>query len=588
MANRSTETPRVARGKWVAMLHRKPTRWDVLFHKLADAVIRRYWYCQAHFSQPTFRLDSDELWDAAMQMARAFQKQTSLAAVSQMTGEKQLSIFDLNSDTLDALAAEARKVMLLALLNYAEVSRNAFVPRNHADLEALRPRLEETILRFLRDKCFPDGELYPCIENPLGDDEGYFASQNPFPADPPNSSGNARLDAYRLNILVHDEDDAALIKRKLLAFAQTDPFLAPEFAVYMVTGLADAEVHAQKTDQKINQQMESIRLRDSFLFMPCRQRGLSPIELFLEQQLMASERQKTRLRRWADEHLESCFKIIARDEQSITLKDLGADRTLIIRDEDLSIFPPPVGTYFRSRVVPWDDHFRFSGMQQTYKITGVNLAEADRLFREDLHPLRVRRKLDENDPRLLAARRLVAFAHDRFVARFGHEVARFANLAECRIKLGEFHHELIVEAKLPDGRQFADAWRADVEMEFPSYQQDRFASEEADVSSPAVIYDAVEGMAFLGNFEDLAQALTGAEVLPRHREAVKLLLVQSWKPGWLVRRMLMENPARGEMLLQEILGGGAFSIERNLDPLLGRLKCPAHTLPHRPTPFLTR
>jgi hypothetical protein len=578
---RSNEAPKVPRSKWVAMLHRKPTRWDVLFHRFAEALIRRYWYTQAHFTQPTLKLDGDELWDAAMQMARVFQKHTSLAGVSQITGPNHLSLFDLDPDTIAAVSKEARAVVVRALLNYVEVAQNCFVPRNHPDLELLRPRLEESIERFLRDKCMANGELRPCLENPLGDDEGYFPKSE-MPADPADTSGNPRLDAYRLNVLVHDGDAPRVVKTKLLAFAKTDPFVGPEFVVYMVTGLAGAQVHAQQTRQKINEEMESIRLRDRFLFSPSRQRGLSPVELFLEQQLMASPRMKEHLQRWADENVEGIFRVTQRQDSFLTLEDLSTGRTASVLADDPARFPLRPGELIRTRIVPWEDAWRFSGVQQLLRVEGDN---AEEILRRQLHPLRLHRKLDEDDPRLLAARRLVEFVHDRFVARFGHEIARFEDLSACRQALAEFHHELMHDAVLADGRPFASAWVTDVGMGFPPFSQEQFAAADQTISGPAILYDRVEGMGFIGNFREVALAMTSPAPAQAQRAAVQGLLLQSWKPGWLVKRVLLENPSRAEELLRGILGE-AFSIEKNLEPLLGRLKYPNHTLPHRPTPFL--
>lgn len=575
------QPPKVPRSRWIARLHRVPTRWDVLFHQLAEALARRYWYTQPHFQGEFMRLDNDELWEAAMHMSRAFAKQTSLAAVAHMKGPSELSIFDLSPATIAPIAAAGRAAIIRCLLNYLEVAHHAFIPRNHPDVVLIRPRLEETIDRFLQDKCMEQGELRPCLEAPAASDEGYFPA-SPMPQ-PPAPSGDARLDAYRLNVLLNDDDDAVAAKRKLLEFAMTDPLVAPEYTTDLVMKLANAQLRAQQTGQKLNEQMESIRIRDHFLFTPCRQRGLSPVELFAQQHLLLDNNQMQRLMNWVRQHVEGIFKVmeLSADATTVTLEDLASGRETVVSG-DGNPMPFKLGMYLRTRVVPWDECWRFSGIQQEVRLQGD-----EESLRAQLHPLRMRRRVDENDPRLLRARELVAFVHDRFVSHFGGEVARFENLDECREKLGEFHHDLILRDRMPDGTLFAETWQKEIAADFPPFIASRFAAGGKYVSGPAVIYDRVEGMAFLGDFADVADAVTAPTLQPQHTQTIRRLLTEAWKPGWLVQRILTENPSRGEELLREILGED-FSIDRHLDTLLGRLKCPDHTLPHRPVVFLSQ
>ena len=580
---RSSEAPGVSRALWSGSLHRKTVRWDVLFHRLAEAIARRYWYMQGSFQNATLRMSGDQLAEVAIIMSKAFAKQTSLAGISALAGDKQLSLFDLTPETLPELARQALREIMRGLLNVVEIAHNCFLMRNHPDLDALRDRLEETITRFLKDKCLPGGELHPCLEQPLGDDEGYFPP-NHQPADPDMPSGNPRLDAYRLNVLIHDGDDAARIKLQILCFARCDPFIGPDFVAEILLKLSAAETHAQRTGQHINQEMETIRLRDRFLFTPCRQRGLQPVELFLEQQVLASDRQKQRLRQWADQNVEGLFRVVSRDISTFILEDIGTGKTASVVVEDHSKFPVQPGQILRSRIVPWDDHWLFSGVQQLITVHDESGLE---ILKRQLHPLRLHRKVDNDDPRLLAAGRLTAFIHDRFVARFGHEVAQFDDLQGCRTALAAFHDELTHQTPMDDGRPFVDVWKADVGMDFPPFFADQFASQDKDTASPAIIYDRTEGMAFVGNFQAIAKAMTTPAPQAADKLAIRRLLLETWMPGWLVKRILMEKPAQAERLLRDILGGSSFNIEQNLEPLLGRLKCPEYTLPQRPTPFLS-
>lgn len=578
-SERTAQAPKVPRGRWSAMLHRQPTRFDVLFHALAESIVRRYWYMQSGFHGQTLRLDRDEIWEAAMHMARAFQKQTSMAAVANLAGRTAPSIFDPDS-ALDAVVTDGVDAMMAALINYIEVAHRALVRRDHPDLMGIRPRLQESLARFLNSKCTRDGELYPCIQYPAAPDENYFPDNGQAP-DLQQSAGNARLDAYRLNVLVHDEDDAAAFERKLLQYVKTDPLLAPEFAIDLVTKVAAIEMQCSQQRLKFNRDAESQYIATRFLFTPTSQDGLTPVELFLQDQLLPSDRQKDRLSRWATENVEGPFRIMRRSESAVTLEDLTSSR-------EVDVIPHPVfdgatpDSVLKLRLVPWDDRWHICGTAERMEMDADLLAS----YRAVLHPLRMRRRADEDDPRLLAARRLVAVIHEQFVARFGGELARFDRLQACRDALADFHHMLVIELRLPDGRQFADVWRADVGMDFPAFDPSTFAANDPDTARPAVVYDREEGMAFLGNIAPIEAAITADTIDDAAALAFQKLFMQKWCPGWLVRKIAMQSPERAQTLIQQGLGLPDFQTARDLEGLLGKLKCPDHTLPHRPVPFL--
>ena len=571
---RSSEAPRVPRGKWVMQLHRKPTRSDVLFHRLAESLARRYWYTQVHFRQEILRLETDEIWDAAMQMSRAVARDNTLAA---MRGEP--SLFTLPAG-LDTLAQAATRTALAAVINYLEIAHNCLLKRNHPDIELLAPRLTETFRRFFIDKLSPAGELRPCLENPIGDDERYFPPAD-LPADPATSSGNPATDAFRLNVLVADGDDARAVMRKLIAFAKTDPFLAPEFTVEIVTKLTARQMHAAKVKRKFDEVAEAIHIRDRFLFSPCRQGGKLPVQIFLDQQLLASEQQKERLKRWARLNTDGVFRLESSTAEAALLRELSSGRELtVVRDAMLASLSS--GTLIRARVIPWDDQWMISGTAQVIDPASAN----QDAFKEMLHPLRVRRTADEDDPRLLSARGHVKTVHAQFVERFGGELATFKTLAECREALGQFHHQLTIELRLPDGRQFADAWQHDTGLDFPPFIQEQFANGETTVTSPGVVYDAVHGMGFMPSAEEVSFAMTSPFPTVEQKQAFARLLLEKWRPGWLIERLAGDYPERVESIIRELLGESDFALARDLEPLLGRLKCPDHTLPSRPVPFL--
>jgi hypothetical protein len=579
-SERSAQAPKVPRGRWAAMLHRPPTRFDALFHSLAESIVRRYWYMQSGFHNQTLRLDRDEVWEAAMHMARAFQKRTSMDAVADLAGRPMASgIFDLETQ-FPAAVTSGVDALMSGLVNYIEVAHRALLRRDHPDLLAIRSRLQDSLSRFLAARCTRDGELFPCLQKPAAPDEGYFTASRQE-LEPIQPSGNARLDAYRLNVLVHDADDAATFERKLLQYVKSDPMLAPEFAIDLVTKVAAVEMQASQQRLPFNRDAESQYVATRFIFSPTSQRGLTPLDLFVQDQFLPSERQKQRLARWITENVEGVFRIARRSESSVTLEDLATSREIDAASH--AVFAQATASsIFRLRLVPWDDLWHICGTAERIEMDALKLES----YRAVLHPLRMRRRADEGDSRILATRRLVAFIHGQFVRHFGGELAKFDTLAACRDALAEFHHSLLVDARLSDGRQFADAWRQDVAMDFPAFNAGQFAATDPDTARPAVIYDREEGMAFLGNIEPIEAAITAGADSDASAIAFQKLFMQQWCPGWLVRKIALQNPQRAQTLISQGLGQPDFHIERDLEGLLGKLKCPDHTLPHRPTPFL--
>ena len=586
--SRVAESPKIPRAKWVSYLHRRPARWDVLLHKLGEDIARRYWYTQVHFRQEIWKLEAEELSDLGMFAAREFGRRQSYAAIADLAGgQKQPTILDLPKcppgqrlSLLDRLVADATSAIIDCIANYLEIAHNCFVKRNHPDLELLRPRLEQACMRFLRDKCMDDGELVPALLEPAADDSGYFP-EGDLPADPAEPSGSAALDAYRLNVLVHDADDAVTMMAKLTMFAKSDPMLAPEFTVEMVTNLAARRLHYSKQQRPYNETAEAVDIRDHFIFSPCRQGGQQPIDIFIQRQPLASERQLERLKLWAAQHTDGIWRIEARTDEDMELRDLGSGRALQVQAEP-TLAPMPDGSVLRARVLPWDGGWILWGTAQL--VTGESATETR--ARQMLHPLLVRRAADNDDPRLLAGRRLVKVVHDAFEQTFGAEWAEFETLAQCREKLAGLHHHLLTETRLPDGRQFADAWQQDVDCEFPPFMEDRFAADEQAPAAPGVVYDAVHGMAFLPDAKSVRLAVQSPFPTLEQQQAFARLLLEKWRPGWLVQRLADERPDRAQEIIRSLLGDESFDVHRDLRPLLGRLKCPDHTLPDRPTPFL--
>ena len=348
----------------------------------------------------------------------------------------------------------------------------------------------------------------------------------------------------------------------------------------MVGSLSRAVAEAAVEQRKIDQQKMLIQLRDEFLFRPCRL-GKSPVAIFRQQQLLASPGQLQRLERWESQVVFGLFKVVASQPTRLVLEDLinGCQAEVDPRSLDSKAFVP--GELLRTRLLPWDQQWLFSGIQEVTHLGEGQKAQCP-------HPLDILRTVDEQDPRLLAARRLVGVISEQFRRQFGSDVALFDSLDDCRAKLADFHYFLQMTLRLPDGRQFIQAWQEEVQLPFPVLFADEFAADIADTSHPAVLYDAQQGMAFIGNYAPLQEALSSSGEVEKHAATIQQLLTDSSTRAWVIQRMVEQHPQRMRELLQEVCGQSSFDLEKDWPGLMNRLRPGALSLPVRPAVFLSR
>lgn len=572
--------PSLPRRDWVVALHRRPTRWDVLFHELAIALIRRYWHAQVSFRSDTLRLSNDELPTVALLLSRGVCRLVSTNAVSDLAGRPEPSLWDTDPAAREKLLAQATRVFADILCNYHELTGDGWIKRDHDDLRLILQRLTDALGHFLQTKCGPGGDLYPCIEDPLGDDEGFFPPGDK-PADPDQTSGNPKLDAYRLNCLVHDADDADTIKTKLIAFVRSDPLLAPEQSRHIAQQLL-AKRDQIKTPQ--DEFAHSYAANDDFLFNPGRQGGLTPVRLFLQTHLFLSDRQKQRLERWDSLATTGLFQVQSNDQGIVQLQDLTSGRSFRVTAGERAVldqFRPGMG--LQTRILPWDDLWVFSGIQKVLDLTPQILGAA----MGKLNPMSFRRAIDNNDPRVLRAADLTRLAAAQWQTLFASDHVVSDTLETNRQTLERFYEHLR-QHKLPaGGLTIFQAFEQEVGIPAPA----GVPTVSLDPSTPfrdlTLLCSAQYGLVQLIDYDFVCHAMDAQDMpTPEQRSALWMYLSAPWIPAWVTRTLFERNPARVQHILRDLLGDGTFDLARDLDHLLGHFKPLDHGLPVRPRPWL--
>jgi hypothetical protein len=377
-----------------------------------------------------------------------------------------------------------------------------------------------------------------------------------------------------LALAIGDQDDGGEIKRTLVHLVRDDPWLYAEWRSFVEReqkerGDAAIAEHAMAMD----------RATDEFIFRATRLDGMTPIQLLLERQRDLADCQRQRLLRWdAETHL-GAFHIREVLPPRLRALDVGADRELVLeatKPEALGHLRP--GDMLLSRVVPWDDHWLLSGVQQRYEqFPADQLQEMKKAFRRK--PLR--RPFDPSDPRIAQAFQIQEQQHQAWLTLFGREEVLFADGLGLGAAMHRFYRHW-AEAPLPDtGLSRMEAFRRQYGKEPPDQ---RFPLPDDLLKSPdvAAVFDRQHGLSFFVGYGMFLSAFEGKESpSPEQVERVWGYLADESVEYWVFQRMAERYPDRTEVLLRAALKDDAFLL-RDLDVLLRRFKGEAMRQPIRP------
>lgn len=566
------------RGLFAASSHRRLCLWDVLIHELAVVLFIRCRQMSKRLLTDTFRFNNEDSMTVGWMLARGFEILVSRnwpAGLCEGLWEK---LWQLDDASAEAIAEGAASQCFAPLLRkYVEDKRDIYPGRPHRDLCKLTTDLSEALQSFLVSRCTPGGDLYKCLMNPLAEHNRYL-HDNGRSADPAGSCGDPIRDVYRLGLTIHDEDDGGDIKWKLAHFARNDPWLFAEWKSFVQQQLDESE-----NKERPNDRASAVdQATDEFIFRATHLAGKTPIQLFIERQKDMSDRQRQRLLRWDTETFYGIFLVRGVEFPFVNATDLSSDdsyRLTATRPEALRHLKS--GDLLFSRVMPWDDYWLLSGIQQSFEEAGKDQNLVSELKRDAQTELY--RPVDNNDPRIQEGFKIQEAQYQAWMALFGQEELLFGDGLKLGAAMNRFHRYWRDEMIFPDsGLTRAQLYQQrhghpPPELKFP------LPDCLIEAKDTAVVFDRQHGLTFYvgyrlfrSAFEDQGQ-LTSEQV-----QRVWDYLIDESTDYWLFQRMKDQYPERTESVFRQVLKDKHFQLDRDFDGVLRKFKGQSMRRPVRP------
>lgn len=560
--------------------HRKLCLWDVLIHELAVVLYIRCWQMSKHMLTDTFRFNNNEDSIAVgWMLARGFEILISQKWPVELRKDLCKSVWQLDEAFAEEIAQVTASECFDPLLRkYVEDKWGIYPGRPYRDLCKLIPDLREALKSFLISRCAPGGDLYKCLLNPLADHNRYLHN-NGRSADPASSSGDPIQDVYRLGLTIHDGDDGGNIKWKLIHFVRNDPWLFAEWMSYVQRRLDKLE-NKERTKDRTSAVTEAT---DEFIFRATHLDGKTPIQLFIERQKNRSDRQKQRLVRWDTETFYGIFLVRDVEFPFVNAMNLESDRNFRLTATNSEVLRTlKSDDLIFSRVMPWDDHWLLSGVQQKFDGAGKDPSLVSKL-KWDARTKLLHRPLDNNDPRIQEGFNVQEAQYQAWITLFGQEELLFEDGLKLGAAINRFHRYWRDEMVFPD----SGLTRAQL------YQQ-RHGHEPPDLKFPlpdhlihakdtAVVFDRQHGLTFYigyalfrSAFED--QGTPTADQIQR----VWDYLTDESTDYWLFQRMHDQYPERTQYVFRHVLKDEEFQLDRDFDSVLRKFKGESIRRPLRP------
>jgi len=560
-------------------LHRVPCLWDTLIHELAVVLSDRCRQMRHNLLTETFRFNDQDSTTVGWMLARGFEIFISRNWPAGLDGNLQERLWQLDESTAEQIAeCTASNCFDPLVRKYVEDTRDIYPGRPHSDLSRLTAELGKTFGTFLISRCSADGDLHKCLLNPLADHNRYFPN-NGRPADPAGSYGDPVRDVCRLGLTIHDEDDGGDIKRNLVHFVRNDPWLFAEWMAFVQQQRGKSE-----RKKRISSRPSAVdEATDEFIFRATHLAGKTPIQLFIERQKDMSERQRQRLLRWDTETFYGMFLISDTEFPFINAVDMATDKSYRLtatKPEALRSLKP--GDLLFSRVMPWDDHWLLSGIQQRFEGAGKDQNLVSELKREaQLKPFN--RPVDNEDRRIQEGFKIQEAQYQAWLALFGREELLFEDGLKLGASMNRFHRYWRDEIPFGDtGLTRAQLYQQrhgqpppELKFPLPDYL--------LEAKDTAAVFDQRHGLAFYvgyrlfrSAFEEQGQ-LTGEQI-----QRVWDYLIDESTDYWLFQRMRDRFPERTEYVFREVLKDKYFQLDRDFDAALRKFKGQSMRRPVRP------
>jgi hypothetical protein len=375
-----------------------------------------------------------------------------------------------------------------------------------------------------------------------------------------------------------DQYDPGDLKKALVDFSQSERFDREIRRALRESGLeVDGVVVADEH--------EMINFWDHFILERVTRKGYTPLELFVREQ----QRRKAlpeeicqQLLRWK-EPVSSVFEVRERIAEDILLL-----HNLVNRKECVTRATLPggmagiqVGFYLITRIVPWYDHYCFSGATQGYPPEAKErMLEVMAEFKRE-HPAALFVDDEERRTKALVIQKRM---YDAFVAYFGDDEVVFSTGQEMGREMSRFYHFYTFEYVHPDwGKTLAEKSREEGEEpgDVPPHEYPKDLLEAEQVG---VLFDPEQGMFILSRYGYFRRLFLEEDFtrVPDYENLFYKYLEEQSIPPLPFHRAVERYPEQARKVFAAILGQRKFNLERSFPKLMRRYK--GHWLDRKPEP----
>jgi hypothetical protein len=341
-------------------------------------------------------------------------------------------------------------------------------------------------------------------------------------------------------------------------------------------------------DVVVGDEEELINFFDWFALERPTRSGKTPLELFVEEERKEGMPEEIcqRLLRWGDvtEGLFEIRKLI--DQDTVLAYEHLRQREYVIKSNKPGFLAERVspGYYMIARIVPWYDHYYFSGSSAMFPPEAKEqLAELIEDMREE-YPELAREEMDEETlQKALDTQKEMCRA---FVEFFGDDEVVFPTGREMAKGMEAFHrYYLFDHVRESTGKTLAQQAReAGVEPKLPKqgYPPELMKAEEI-----GVLVDPKEGFIMLPEYGAFRCIFTEEDfqAIPGYRRLIYNYLKEDTIPPLPFQRMVERHPEQAKRVFQAALTKRRFSLKRDFPKLMRRYK--RKWLERKPRPWVT-
>ena len=374
--------------------------------------------------------------------------------------------------------------------------------------------------------------------------------------------------------------DPSNLKGMIVKFSQSDRFKA-EFK--------RALRERFKGDVIAGDEQEFINFMDWFALERPTSSGKTLLELFVEKERQRGMPEEIcrRLLRWGDvtEGLFEIRKLI--DQDTVLTYEHLRQREYVVKSNKPGFLAKRVspGYYMIARIVPWYDHYYFSGSSAMFPPEAKEqLAEMIEDMREE-HPGLAHEEMDEEMLQMaLDTQEEMCRA---FVEFFGDDEVVFPTGREMAKGMETFYrYHTFERVQESTGKTRAQQAReAGVEPpEMPSVQ---YPAELLEAREVGVLIDPKEGFIVLPDYGTFCRIFTEEDFqsIPGYRQLIYGYLEADTIPPLPFQRMVERHPEQAQRVFRAVLAKRRFSLKRNFSWLMRRYK--RKWLERRPKPWVT-